>query len=319
MRPIAFLLVLALSVPVHAAPLGRGELATWAEMAGTWEGTGTDNGGAFAMTARIASVYEGRYLTIHTTESRGGQTLREQFGIWASGDAGIRLFHYDAATQHQRLPGKPGTSAETLAAGDNVYAMRWQKTPEGLSGARHEFVKHGCDTLQETARWTLKRAQVSRQALRRGDVENFEFFDGELKGDGESAVTPGQMIGAHFTAQEFGTAMLSDKIVVSRQKLTYDAGSVQEAVIVHGVQDGKPFRHVFQERGAVDVFAGAFTDIGMMTFNGKTQIGDMTVTLVITCGGYKLESEWKRPDAPPVWVGTMEMNNVAGSDKAMRR
>lgn len=311
MRPIVLLLLVALAVPVHAAG--------WTDMAGTWEGTGTDAGGAFAMTAHVAPVFAGRFLTIHTTETRGGQTLREQLGIWATGDAGVRLFHYDASTQHQRLPGKPETNADTLSAGDNVYAMRWQRTPDGLSGDRHEFVKHGCGTLVETARWTLKRAEGSREALRRGDVENFEFFDGELKGDGESAVTPGQMAGAHFTAQEFGTAMLADKVVVSRQTLSYDAGGVKEALMVHGVQDNKPFRHVFLERGAVDVLAGEFSDIGVMTFNGKTEIGDLKVTMVITCGGYKLESEWKRPDAPAVWVGTMEMNNVAGSDKAMRR
>lgn len=316
MRWIALVVLVALTVPAHAADR---ELASWADLAGAWEGTGSDAQGPFAMTARIEPAFEGRYLTIHTREVRGDQTLREQLGIWAAGDAGVRLFHYEASTHHRRLPGKPGTAADTLHAGDPTYAMRWQRTPDGLTGARFEAAMHGSGEPVETARWSLKRAAASREAQRRGDVENFEYFDGELQGDGESAVTPGSASGAHFTAREFGVAMLADTIVVSRQKLAYDAGDrVEEALLVHGVQADRPFRHVFLARGGVDVFQGAFTDIGQMTFEGATPLGEMKVSLAMTCGGYKLRSEWVRPGQPAVWIGDMEMHNLAGSDKAMR-
>lgn len=317
MRPLALALIMILAGPLHAAVFapGRGELAAWVSQSGTWEGLGTDAAGNFAMRADVDALYGGQFVMIRTRETRGDQ-VREQLQIFTGGEA-PGAYLYEAGQPHRRLSGFVDAASAQLSAADATLRLTWAQAVDGLTGSREEASATG--ELIPGATWALKRAAApSLKAARRGDVENFEYMDGELRGDGQAAVTPGQMASDHFQVSQTGVSMLGDTLVVSREVQAFDSGRKDEVLLLHFVEGTRPLRHAFSSRGAVLAFSGTFTDIGQMKFRSDVPGGQLLVHVVATCGGYKIVSELIRPDQPAAWLGDMELDNLAGSDKAMR-
>jgi hypothetical protein len=265
--------------PADAA--GRGELSAWTPMAGAWEGTGTDAGGAFTIKAGLESLFDGRFILVRTTETRGDQTVRDQLTVFTGGDA-AGAFVYDSKLPFRKLAGAVDTAGVQLAAGDAAFRVTWKRAEDGLSGTREEADANGA--LAVTSTWSLKRTALASviEARRRGVEGPVADMKGTLKGDGESAVTVGSAIGAHFSAEEEGVVALDGGIVITRQTHTYANGKVKQAVLIHGVENDKPFRHGFLSDGAALQFTGVFVDVGQMTFSTPIPDGTLKATFIHT-------------------------------------
>lgn len=259
---------------------GRGELADWNALAGAWDGVGTDGGGAFSMKAGLEPLFGGQFVLIRTTEQRGDQVLREQLEVWTAGETpGVYL--YDSRAPFRRLTGSVDSEGASLTAGDARSRLTWRRSAEGLTGTREEADASGA--FIAVATWALKSGTAaSLEERRRGVVGPVNDLKGELRGEGETAITPGQAAGAHFQAEESGVVALDGAIVTTRQTHRYDAGRTEAAFLVHGVENDRPFRHAFLERGRVVAFTGEFVGVDQMVFSNPVPEGDLKVTFVHT-------------------------------------
>lgn len=304
----ALVLVTGLVTPafaVHAAP-GRGELAAWVAQAGTWDGTGTDAQGGFTLQASVEALFGGKFVVIRARETRAAAS-REQLQIFTGGD-GASAYVYDAGVTFRKLPGYVEPGVTKLAAGDASLRITWAGTSTGLKGTREEASASGA--LVPVATWTLTRTNAAAAPVR-DDVENFEYMDGELKGDGIAAITPGHTESLHYTLKQTGVASLSDTLVYTRETRTFDNGRVDENLQLHFVKDGNPVRHLFTSRGEVVEYSGIFPDIAQMRFFTDVPGGKIVVHVVATCSGYKIVEELERPGQDTAWLGEFELKNVS--------
>lgn len=253
---------------------GRGELAGWNAMAGMWSGLGSDAGGSFTIKAGVESLFDGQFLLFRTTELRGDAVLRDQLVVWTAGDA-AGAYVYDAKAPFRRLTGAVDAAATALSAGDAKLRLTWRQEPDGLAGSREEADAAGA--LVTTATWALKRAEARSLVERRRDGAKqvagpVNDFKGELRGEGETPLVPGQGAQEHFQAEESGVVALDDAIVTTRQTHRYDSGRSEQAFLVHGVESDRPFRHAFLARGAVVPFTGEFVGVDQMVFSGPDSL-----------------------------------------------
>ena len=86
------------------------------------------------------------------------------------------------------------------------------------------------------------------------------------------------------------------------------------AVLIHGRNTkDEPFRHVFDSSGVARTFPGRYSHDRQMEFSGETGIGAVQISLVTTCSGYKMITDWMGPNGA-VWWGFMEMRRQSGSN-----
>ena len=258
---------------------GRGELSSWSPLAGSWEGAGTDATGALTVKAGLESLYDGRYVLLRTTESRDGHRLREQLLVWVGGETS-GAFLYDADAPFRRLAGGVDASGTALSAGDAKLRVTWKQGPDGLTGVREEADASGA--LVETGRWTLKRG-AARSLIERGTcpVGPLSGLVGKHKGQGETAVTLGSGVGAHFFGEDEGVSALSSAIVVTHETHTYK-DHTDQALLVHGLENDHPFRHVFSSKGVMQQLSGDVVDRSRLVFAAPVPEGTLKVTFVPT-------------------------------------
>lgn len=302
---VALVLVLALVTPSVAArhrTLGRGEMAVWLDQAGSWEGTGVDAAGGFALHADLEALYGGKFVVIRVRETRA-DSAREELQVFHGGEA-PKAFVYTPGT-HRKLAASLDFDTPALAAGDESLRVTWTVTPEGLKGTREAAGPDGA--LTPVASWTLVRGGAAL-AESRTPVEYFEFMAGNLKGEGLVAIEPGQSATEHFTVRTTGTSLLNDTLCVLRERKEFDSGHFEEAIYFHYLAPNEiPVRHGFNSQGYVTEPSGIVPDIAQLRFFSEVPGGRLVTHVVGQCAGYKFVEELERPGQPAAWVSDHEV------------